>query len=121
MQEPGTPTSPVDARPGSPGVPVALAMPSPTRPGPAATDARLVEAVELVTGGDVSVLSLDVFDTLLWRKVPEPMAAFALLGARLHDTGVLARDLDIGGFAELRSRAESAARSSARPVAGAWR
>jgi len=100
---------------------VALAMPSPTRPGPAATDARLVEAVELVIGGDVSVLSLDVFDTLLWRKVPEPMAAFALLGARLHDTGVLARDLDIGGFAELRSRAESAARSSARPVAGAWR
>jgi FMN phosphatase YigB (HAD superfamily) len=87
-------------------------MPSARRPGPEATDARLVEAVGLIEGGSVSVLSLDVFDTLLWRKVAEPMFAFGLLGARLHDAGVLARDLDIGGFAELRSRAETAAREA---------
>jgi FMN phosphatase YigB (HAD superfamily) len=58
----------------------------------------------------VSVLSLDVFDTLLWRKVPEPALAFLLLGHQLAEEGLLAPDFDPGAFALLRERAEGRAR-----------
>ena len=36
------------------------------------TDARLAEAFALVESDEIAVLSLDVFDTVLWRKVAEP-------------------------------------------------
>ena len=77
---------------------------------PAAADARLQQAVELVDGGTRSVLTLDVFDTLLWRKVPEPANAFFLLGLRLETEGELARDITASAFAELRVGAELRAR-----------
>lgn len=35
-----------------------------------------------------TVLSLDIFDTVLWRRVPRPADAFALLGARLREAGL---------------------------------
>lgn len=41
-------------------------------------DARLVEAFALVRSPEISVLSLDVFDTILWRRVAEPVDAFLL-------------------------------------------
>ena len=56
------------------------------------------------------MLSLDVFDTILWRKVPEPVDAFLLLALRLIERGGLTPDVDAGGFALLRRRAEELAR-----------
>ena len=81
-------------------------------PGPAATDARLVAAVEAVSSGDCEVLSLDFFDTLMWRKVPEPTDAFPLLGARLAEEHLLAPDIDASAFAALRQGAEQRARQA---------
>ncbi len=36
----------------------------------------LADAVRLLEQGSFEVLSLDIFDTLLWRPVPEPVDAF---------------------------------------------
>ena len=44
----------------------------PARPRRRTTDARLERAHELLASDSFDVLSLDVFDTILWRKVPEP-------------------------------------------------
>ncbi|MGI8750603.1 MAG: HAD family hydrolase [Thermoleophilaceae bacterium] len=90
--------------------PAASAGPHSPPAGPAATDARLTAAVAAVRDGSAAVLTLDVFDTFLWRKVPEPANAFFLLGARLDVEGCLAPDIDGSSFAELRSRAERRAR-----------
>nr|MBA2792907.1 HAD hydrolase-like protein [Thermoleophilaceae bacterium] len=80
--------------------------------GPAATDFRLRSAVEAVSTGGCEVLSLDFFDTLMWRKVPEPINAFVLFGARLQAEGLLAPDIDASAFALLRERAEQRARQA---------
>jgi FMN phosphatase YigB (HAD superfamily) len=77
---------------------------------PTSTDVRLERAHELLASDSFDVLSLDVFDTILWRKVPEPTDAFVLLALRLIEIGALADDLDPGGFAVLRQRAEALAR-----------
>lgn len=79
-------------------------------PAPAATDARLAPALAAIRDGSATVLTLDVFDTFLWRKVPEPANAFFLLGAQLDVDGCLAPDIDASAFAELRTRAERRAR-----------
>jgi FMN phosphatase YigB (HAD superfamily) len=76
----------------------------------ATTDSRLERAYELLASDAFDVLSLDVFDTILWRKVPEPPDAFLVLALRLMEAGALATDLDPGGFAVLRRRAEGRAR-----------
>jgi hypothetical protein len=47
-------------------------------------DTRLVEVERLLEQGTFTVLSLDVFDTLVWRTVPEPVDAFVLLGRHLR-------------------------------------
>jgi len=73
-------------------------------------DARLEPAFEAVSSDTCSVLSLDLFDTLLWRKVPEPVSAFIMLGGRLRAEGQLAPDIDASAFAVLRERAELRAR-----------
>jgi FMN phosphatase YigB (HAD superfamily) len=73
-------------------------------------DARLVEAVKLLEQGSFEVLSLDIFDTLLWRTVPEPVDAFVLLGRHLLDAGRLDPAVSPQLFARLRERAEWKAR-----------
>jgi FMN phosphatase YigB (HAD superfamily) len=60
----------------------------------------------LATGA--RVLSVDVFDTLLWRAVPEPVDAFALVGDAQAAAGHLAVPAE--GFPALRERAEAMAR-----------
>ncbi|HEV2767993.1 MAG TPA: hypothetical protein VGV63_09860, partial [Acidimicrobiales bacterium] len=74
-------------------------------------DLRLVEAFRVLEREQISVLSLDVFDTLVWRIVPEPVDAFVLLGQRLHDRGHLSPHVPVELFARLRERAERKARS----------
>lgn len=70
--------------------------------------ARPFEHQRLSPGAEV--LSLDVFDTLLWRRVAKPTDAFEVLGRRLADDGILAADCSPALFAQLRIRAEQLAR-----------
>jgi len=79
-------------------------------------DARLVEAVRLLEQGSFEVLSLDIFDTLLWRVVPEPVDAFVLLGQHLLDVGRLDPAVSPQLFARLRERAEWKARQEVLPA-----
>ena len=78
-----------------------------------ASDPRLQRAWQLLQSPGVAALSLDVFDTVLWRAVPEPVQAFALLGRRLQDRSLLPSDVSPEGFASLRILAERAARTAA--------
>ncbi|WP_067475500.1 HAD family hydrolase [Actinomadura hibisca] len=57
-----------------------------------------------------AVLSLDVFDTLLWRRVPRPTDAFALLAARLRAEGLAPAWLTDETFRRMRIAAEDRAR-----------
>ncbi|HEX2273524.1 MAG TPA: HAD family hydrolase [Acidimicrobiales bacterium] len=78
--------------------------------GDACNDARLLEAEQLLAQGSFNVLSLDVFDTLVWRTVPEPVDAFVLFGRHLLDRGELRGHTAPELFARLRERAEIRAR-----------
>lgn len=73
-------------------------------------DVRIAQALEILRREPISVLSLDVFDTLLWRMVPEPVDAFVLLGRHLGDLGHLADHVTPALFARLRQHAEGRAR-----------
>ncbi len=74
-------------------------------------DARLEPAFRLLDGGSVGVLSLDIFDTLIWRKVPEPVDAFPLVAERLRERDALAVHVAPGAFKKLRIAAEQRARA----------
>lgn len=75
------------------------------------TDSRLVRAYELLESGKIKVLSLDIFDTLLWRKVPLPIDIFLILGEKLKKEGWLIEAVTAECFAELRVGAECLTRS----------
>ncbi|GAA0225617.1 hypothetical protein GCM10009527_022480 [Actinomadura nitritigenes] len=66
----------------------------------------------IVADGTCSVLSLDIFDTVLWRRVPRPTDAFALLGARLRDAGLCPEWVTDATFRRMRIGAEERARRS---------
>ena len=74
---------------------------------------RLAEPRRFVEAGAVSVLSLDVFDTTLWRTVPRPTDAFLLLGSEIAEQGLLASRIDPYAFRRLRIAAEARARQTA--------
>lgn len=82
------------------------------------TDVRLREVWSHLESGGAQALTLDVFDTLLWRMVPEPTHAFGILGHRLAETGLLPAGVSPGEFARLRELAENRARLHARDVRG---
>lgn len=82
------------------------------------TDRRLMPLATELTAGRYDVLSLDVFDTLLWRRVPEPADIFAQVGAQLSDQGRLATSVSVVQFAELRAAAEKQARAMAEAHTG---
>lgn len=73
-------------------------------------DERLRQAWEALERPDIRVFSTDVFDTLLWRQVQEPVDSFALVAARLAKRGWLDLHLSAGAFSQLREAAERAAR-----------
>jgi len=80
-------------------------------------DSRLGDALKVLAREPISVLSLDVFDTLVWRTVPEPVDAFVLLGRRLSDLGHLDAHVAPDVFARLRKTAEVRARDRVAPAA----
>ena len=82
-------------------------------------DARLVPAFERLAGDErLRVLSLDVFDTLLFRKLHEPIDAFPLIAVRLRERGALAEGVTPELFARLRRAAEERARRRLREQGG---
>ena len=64
----------------------------------------------IISSDRVDGLCLDVFDTLLFRTVPEPAAAFTLLGERHRQKGILPVGMSGEVFARLRVAAEVRAR-----------
>jgi FMN phosphatase YigB (HAD superfamily) len=77
----------------------------------AITDRRLQPILDAIAQKAIKVLSVDVFDTLIWRKVPEPKDAFWLLGQDFKAKGMLAHHVSASQFAELRASAERKARA----------
>ncbi|MHB1533665.1 MAG: HAD family hydrolase [Acidimicrobiales bacterium] len=80
---------------------------------PDGQDHRLTDAYRRLADGAVSLLCLDVFDTLLWRRVPRPSDAFVLLARRLADKGYLSTWHTPVSFRRLRMAAELRAREDA--------
>jgi FMN phosphatase YigB (HAD superfamily) len=79
-------------------------------PARATTDARLARAFDAIAAGTVSVLSLDVFDTMLWRRVPNAVDAFPILRTRLVERGLLHPEITPMAFKKQRIAAEGRAR-----------
>lgn len=73
-------------------------------------DLRLIEAYQRIDKGSVDVLSLDIFDTLVWRKTPLPVDIFLLLGKQFKEQGWLIEAASPESFVELRYFAEMMAR-----------
>lgn len=73
-------------------------------------DQRLEKAYQLIDEGKIRLLSIDIFDTLIWRKVPTPKDLFIILGEQLHNEGWLNDSISALAFAELRAKAETYAR-----------
>lgn len=88
----------------------------PTRP--TCDDRRLRQAVHVLNSKRISVLSLDIFDTVLWRIVPEPVDAFLLLGEKLRCDGLLESRVEPEVFAQLREFAERRARRRVAALSG---
>ncbi len=80
---------------------------------PRTTDARLDQAFDALRDERVSVLSVDIFDTLLWRRVADPVDAFPLVGERLRRDGLLPPAIGPLVFKRLRIEAEARARADA--------
>lgn len=74
------------------------------------TDLRLASAYKQIDSGKVKLLSLDIFDTLVWRKVVIPEDVFLILGEKLKSEGWLIPAVPAEAFPELRIKAERLAR-----------
>ncbi|TDD81825.1 HAD family hydrolase [Actinomadura rubrisoli] len=75
-----------------------------------ATSPLLDNVHRLIADRACTVLSLDVFDTVLWRRVPRPTDVFALLGGRLRTAGLCPGWVTDATFRRLRIAAEKKAR-----------
>lgn len=75
-----------------------------------ARNPKLVTLARMVTDGSCAVLSFDIFDTVLWRRVPRPTDVFPILAARLKAQGVCPEWLPEAAFRRMRIDAERAAR-----------
>ncbi len=67
---------------------------------------RLRKLHRMVADGSCSVLSLDIFDTVLWRRVPRPTDVFAVMGSRLRKEGRAPEWLTDAAFRAMRIDAE---------------
>ncbi|MFC0433785.1 HAD family hydrolase [Kutzneria buriramensis] len=72
----------------------------------------LLEKVHrIIADRSCSVLTLDIFDTVLWRLVPRPTDVFGLLAARLRAAGQCPAWVTDATFRRMRIGAEAAARA----------
>jgi len=65
----------------------------------------------VIADGSCSVLSFDIFDTLLWRRVPSPIDLFGVLAASLRRDGLCPQWVTDAAFRRLRQSAEHDARA----------
>jgi FMN phosphatase YigB (HAD superfamily) len=85
-----------------------------------ANDTRLSPAWAAIEDPRIEVVTTDVFDTLVFRTVRRPVDAFALIGARMADAGLLAPQLPADAFLGLRRDAEQAARERHHAATGSY-
>jgi FMN phosphatase YigB (HAD superfamily) len=85
---------------------------------PELPDERFGPIDEALRGTSARVLSLDCFDTVLWRRVPKPTDVHLLVGTRLHQQGLLASHITPHGYAYLRFLAEEEARRRQESASG---
>ncbi len=76
----------------------------------AISDRRLTPLANELAAGKYKALSVDIFDTLLWRRVPEPKNIFYLIGQALIKDRIMQESISPVEFAQLRASAEKAAR-----------
>ena len=81
-------------------------------------DLRLKPIADAIADGRCDVLSVDIFDTLIWRRVPEPKDIFAHVAAALANDGLIRAGVSAVQFTDLRSAAEKAARAEAEAKSG---
>ncbi len=77
-------------------------------------DRRVTALRQILASGQHEVLSLDVFDTLVWRKALRPTDVFFQVAARLAAQGALWPETPLESFVQQRMRAERLARRKAR-------
>lgn len=85
---------------------------------PAVTDARLVPLAELVETGAIDLLTVDVFDTILFRRCPDPTDVFWMVGERLIREAPTRPAATAEAFRDLRRMAEERAREEAHARTG---
>lgn len=73
-------------------------------------DPRLRAVADAVNATDAALVTFDVFDTLVFRKVDKPVDAFALVGGRLRDLGLLIAAMTPAMFGAVRARSERSGR-----------
>jgi FMN phosphatase YigB (HAD superfamily) len=73
--------------------------------------AQLDGVLRMIADKSCSVLSLDIFDTILWRRVPRPTDLFTVLGAHLRTSGCAPEWISDAAFRRMRIGAEEKARS----------
>jgi FMN phosphatase YigB (HAD superfamily) len=71
---------------------------------------QLESVHRVIADKSCAVLSLDIFDTVLWRRVPRPADAFGLLAVRLRQDGKLPDWVTDASFRRMRIAAEREAR-----------
>jgi FMN phosphatase YigB (HAD superfamily) len=75
-------------------------------------DRRIVKAADIILLGNIKLLSLDVFDTLLLRRVPKPPDVFLRLGMNLKEQNLLGVGQTPESFAAIRYQTEYTARAT---------
>lgn len=65
---------------------------------------------QLLADRSCAAVSLDIFDTVLWRRVPRPTDVFAMLAARLRAQGHCPYWVTDASFRQVRIVAEQEAR-----------
>jgi FMN phosphatase YigB (HAD superfamily) len=73
-------------------------------------DRRIRDIERLVDSGRYAILSLDLFDTVIWRMVPEPRDVFFLVAGRLRERGWTRASSSPESFVKERAGAEERAR-----------
>ncbi|KOV79938.1 HAD family hydrolase [Nocardia sp. NRRL S-836] len=74
------------------------------------TNALLADVHRTVADKSCAALSFDIFDTILWRRVPRPADVFGIIGSRLRAAGLAPAWLTDATFRRMRIEAERKAR-----------
>lgn len=72
----------------------------------------LEDVHRIIEDRSCAVLSFDIFDTILWRRVPRPADVFGIIGARLRESGRTPEWVTDATFRRMRIEAEKKSRNS---------